>query len=411
MKKFINKNVLLLTQGQFISFLGDAIFDFAMSIWILDKTGSTFLMGLTMALLNIPYLLLAPIAGVFSDKHNKKVILITADLLRGILCFFMMWYIMVYGFSILVVLPCSLLIGCISPFFGVTINSLPPMIVGKDDIIKVNSLFSICTSLSNIVGRSSSTFLYYYYGIKIVLLINGISFITTGILEMFITLKNEVKTKLNERTGLFMQYKIAFQQAKEYKGLPTILTYITAFIFLYQMSLTLIIVLFNEDSSLGVLWLGIVSVALMAGMFCVSILLMIVKFKQDTLLKVLIISGRISFFILIPFAFIKNIYWLSSIAFIFGMAFNFILTMLQSTIQRNVSEDSLGKIMGLVILSTQGVAPLGTFVAGVIGELGNIPLLLTLLLIIIFISFCTFSSKIKSMEFVTGDGGIPGLNN
>lgn len=400
MKNFLNKNVLLLTQGQFISFLGDAIFDFSMGVWIYAITDSTFLMGLTMASLSIPYLLLSPVAGYVADKYNKKTLIVLADLIRGLLCFFMMMYIWIFGFNIIVVLFCSIAIGCISPFFSITINSLPPLIVENNDIIKVNSLFSISTSLSNIIGRSIAAFLYYYKGIEFILLINAISFVITGVLEMFIKLEDNIKDKKINKVGFLSPYKIAFERVKEYKGLSTIISYIAIFIFLYQISITLIIVLFNQDTNLGVLWLGIVSAALMIGMLCISLFLIVVKISNDILYKILIIGGRASFFIILPFAFIKNIYWLVIVAFIFGVNFNLIVTTLQTTIQNSVSKDSLGKIMGLMVLVTQGISPIGTFVAGIIGEFGHIEILLTVILLIILISFWLFTNKLKLIKLV-----------
>ena len=78
------KNFFLLWQGSLISFIGDMLYQFALGFWVLDKTGSTATMGLIMAAGFIPQIIFGIFAGTYVDRHDRKSIIVIADLIRGI---------------------------------------------------------------------------------------------------------------------------------------------------------------------------------------------------------------------------------------------------------------------------------------------------------------------------------------
>ena len=75
-----NLNFFLLWQGQFVSAIGDVVYEIALGFWILAVTGSTVIMGTLMAASTIPRVLLAPLAGVIVDRKDRKGLLILMDI-------------------------------------------------------------------------------------------------------------------------------------------------------------------------------------------------------------------------------------------------------------------------------------------------------------------------------------------
>ena len=57
-----NLNYLLLWQGQLVSALGDAMYAIALGFWVLEKTGSTAMMGTLMAASTLPRVVISPFA-------------------------------------------------------------------------------------------------------------------------------------------------------------------------------------------------------------------------------------------------------------------------------------------------------------------------------------------------------------
>ena len=72
--KYFNLMVL----GQIISVLGAALLRFALSLYILDTTGSESLFAAMYAISNIP-LLLAPLGGAIADRFNRRNLMVIFD--------------------------------------------------------------------------------------------------------------------------------------------------------------------------------------------------------------------------------------------------------------------------------------------------------------------------------------------
>jgi MFS family permease len=70
--------------GQIISVLASAMSQFALTIWMFQKTESATALGLMQVFFITPFLLISPIAGVMVDRHNRKMMMIVSDLMAGI---------------------------------------------------------------------------------------------------------------------------------------------------------------------------------------------------------------------------------------------------------------------------------------------------------------------------------------
>ena len=65
------RNLWLLLQGQFVTNMGNQIYDIAMLLWIKEVTGSASLMGLALLLTNLPHALLGPLGGKLADRFGS----------------------------------------------------------------------------------------------------------------------------------------------------------------------------------------------------------------------------------------------------------------------------------------------------------------------------------------------------
>ena len=85
MKKLLNKNFVLLWQGQFVSRMGTQVFLIAMLAWIKDTTDSGIMLGTISAIAGAVAIALGPFCGVFADRNSRKKIIVVTDILNGIL--------------------------------------------------------------------------------------------------------------------------------------------------------------------------------------------------------------------------------------------------------------------------------------------------------------------------------------
>ena len=80
-KKLFHRNFSLMIIGQIISLFGNAILRFALSMYVLDLTGSAAAFGTILAVSMIPTVLLSPVGGIIADA--SETVLAGAGMLKN----------------------------------------------------------------------------------------------------------------------------------------------------------------------------------------------------------------------------------------------------------------------------------------------------------------------------------------
>lgn len=188
-----NKNFIIIVIGQIISLFGNAIQRFSMSLYLLEFTGSTAAFANILAISTIPYILFAPIAGRLSDKINRKKIMVYLDLFCSIL-------IGIYAFILLRGKDCELIVAIVMfmlsvcyTLYGPAVVSSIPQIVEEDKLTSANGIINQVGSVVNFLGPILAGVLYGLVGIKLIVIINAISFLVSAIMELFLDIPDVVK--------------------------------------------------------------------------------------------------------------------------------------------------------------------------------------------------------------------------
>jgi DHA3 family macrolide efflux protein-like MFS transporter len=190
-------NFILLAMGRLVSALGASMFNFALSLYVLDTTGSAATFSFIIGLSVIPRIVVNLIAGAFVDRHDKKKIMVLTDIITGlsILMFFILFKfnsdnIMLFGAYVL-------LLGTIQSVFALACNASIPSIVKNETVPKLNSTLQSISAVIDIAGPILGAILYGVIGLSNIMLINSVLFIGSGISEIFIKFINEENTKEN----------------------------------------------------------------------------------------------------------------------------------------------------------------------------------------------------------------------
>lgn len=70
--------------GQIVSVLASGMSQFALTIFMYEKTGSATALGLMQVFYITPFLLISPFAGVMVDRYNRKLMMMISDLGAGL---------------------------------------------------------------------------------------------------------------------------------------------------------------------------------------------------------------------------------------------------------------------------------------------------------------------------------------
>ena len=86
--KLFTKNFTLLILGQASSLFGNYILRLALSMYVLDATGSAAVFAGILSLAVVPSILLSPLGGILADRADKRKVMAALDFLTGtaVLC-------------------------------------------------------------------------------------------------------------------------------------------------------------------------------------------------------------------------------------------------------------------------------------------------------------------------------------
>ncbi|HIH72724.1 MAG TPA: MFS transporter [Thermococcaceae archaeon] len=183
-----NRNFWLYAMGRFVSLVGSGVQDVALPLFILDLTGSGTIMGIFMIISMLPRLILYPIAGVVGDKINRKWIMVWMDFGRGAVILFLALLASRNLITIPILFGTQFVVSLMNALFGPATSAMLPDIVEKEELMRANSILMSLNSTAYIVGPALGGIIYGMGGIMIAFLINGVSFIASGVSELFIRL-------------------------------------------------------------------------------------------------------------------------------------------------------------------------------------------------------------------------------
>lgn len=375
-----NKNFIIIVIGQIISLFGNAIQRFSMSLYLLEFTGSTVVFANIMAFSTIPYILFAPIAGMLSDNVNRKKIMVYLD-------FFCSAVIGIYAFILLegkdhefIAAAVMFILSICYTLYGPAVTASIPQVVEEDSLTSANGIVNQVGSIVNFAAPILAGILYGIVGIKIIVLINALSFFISAILELFLDIADVEKKEKIERPIIksFIDMKDSFVYLKREKKivLGVIASYALCNIFLVPI-LTIVApyfikILLNLPSEIYGIVEGIFVLGMIIGGFWISVKPKIFSMKKVHYTYFPMIIG-VSFMALLGIIKSNNylialLFSLCGMAIMMSLALSNVLTL--TFMQKEVPGGMLGRVSAFsTAVATISVAP-GQMLYGQILETG-----------------------------------------
>ena len=183
---FINRDYALLFWGRLVSQIGDGIYYFALTWLVLDLTGSGAALGTLLFASSLPAILLAPFTGVLADMWDRKTIVVSMDVIRGLVLLSLAGIYYAGYLTLPVLYIATILSSLCGVLFGPAISASIPEMVEKDELVRANALNNLSRSATGIIGPVAGALLLGAVGYFGVFLINGISFLLSAVSETFI---------------------------------------------------------------------------------------------------------------------------------------------------------------------------------------------------------------------------------
>lgn len=398
-----NLNFFLLWQGQLVSALGDTIYAIALGFWILEKTGSTAIMGTLMAVSSLPRVLIAPFAGVIVDRSNRKGLLVLTDAIRG--CAIVSIGILAYTGAIQVwmVFAAGIIISVCGAFFNPSVSSSIPDIVPKGKLVQANSVFSIIYTGSGIIGNSAGGFLYALLGAPFMFLFNGLSYVFSAVTECFIKIPRIVQK--STQWSFFMDMRDGFTFIWNYKGLRMLMILAGILNFFANIGIMLFLPLFEQQAHLGPGLYGLFMGFFTGGLFLGYIIASSLHIKPAQRFRIFVICGIIDCIGLILLPVFLYFPFMAFVAFIIGVSNAFLNSFIMAVMQMTTPQDKRGKVFGLLTSMAGGLTPIAFAIGGILAELLSVRIVIAGSFIINLICFIPLFLNRAFQKYIGYDPG------
>ena len=371
-EKLFTKNFTLLILGQLSSLFGNFILKLALSMYVLEVTGSAAIFAGILSVSTIPTILLSPLGGILADRADRRNIMVALDALTGVsvLCAALF---LSENNAIAVISALLIILSVLGAFETPTVQACIPTMLQGDNIMKGNAVVNQVASLSYLTAPMLGGVLYAMLGLKPVMYASVVCFFITALFECFIKLNYQRTQNQGSVLRMIKQDFLSSMQyiSKEQTSISKMLL-LTAFSRFFVMGITIVGLPFLVRTVLGLnaKYYGaaesVLAIATISGSIAAGALAEKLKIhKLSVLLAALgifIIPAGIVF--LLPVSAIIK-YGVMVVSFC-GMqvAISIFSIFAVSLIQQRTPNHLIGKVMAYTSTITLCVQPIGQIVYG-----------------------------------------------
>ena len=185
--RLFNRGFTLLILGQASSLFGNYTLRFALSMYVLELTGSAAVFSTLLAVSMLPTILLSPLGGVLADRANRRSIMVTLDALSALA-------VLAAGFAlertggVTAVGVLLVALSVLGAFESPTVQACVPQLLSGDNVLRGNALVSQVQAVASLVTPFLGSVVYASFGLAPVVLAAAACFFVTAVLECFIRL-------------------------------------------------------------------------------------------------------------------------------------------------------------------------------------------------------------------------------
>ncbi len=378
---FKNTNFVLLFMGALVSNLGSVFYNIAISYYILEVSNAV-VAGLYLATGGLVFFIISPFGGAIVDRLDKAKVLYVTDYIRG-LAIILAGYLLYVGLTntqqIIMLFICTVILSINGAIFQPAASSLPAHILETEQLQQGNSAIQASESSYSIVGIMLGALIYGLVGIKIIFIINGVSYILSGISEMFIKTKQESQ-KLHQMTfkETVEDIKIGYRYLSGFKAVFYLILFASFLnFFVNPFFANGMPYLFKQQLAVESIYYSYVMAAFPAGIVLCSIVLGSIKQKEK--IFGIMSKGLIMFSVILLLMAVNinlhlqnmttfTVFMIASVALavIMGVFNGMINIPFMTAIRVQIRKDMQGRVFSVLSVIAGGLTPISLGIAGVI---------------------------------------------
>ena len=360
--------------GAFTSTVGNWMQQVAQAWLVFELTQSSFYLGLDYFFGQLPILLLTLIGGVVADRHDRRYVLLTSQVIQMTSAFTLAILIVTHLVKVQYILMLSFTAGLGQAFGGPAYQALIPSLVQKKDLPNAIALNSIQFNLARVFGPLLAGVTLAAWGSAACFTLNGLSFLVVIVALLSMSIRH-VKPENPKPMLHELQSGLRYARGEAAIVALTVLASLATFL---GLPLLTFLPVFAKDIFHGDInrFSHMVSFS-GAGAVCGALVTAwLGRFKHmgRALLGTLAAFGAL----VTAFA-LCRIGWLSNVL-LFGTGATLLMTfsMTASLVQLIVPDNLRGRVMSIYMVFFRGGMPLGSLASGYAASLTSAPYVLAL---------------------------------
>ena len=193
-----NPNLRALWIGQIVSQLGDWFNAIALYSLLYQLTGTATSVALVIVLQLLPASFVTPFVGMVIDRFDRRRIMITADIVRGIVILGLL-FVRTPGTAWIAYAVLMVSVSA-TGFFEPAKSATIPAVVAREDLVTANALSTATWSVMLAVGASIGGLVSAAFGRDVTFVLNSLSFFASAV--MIAKIRIPPRTERAEGSGL-----------------------------------------------------------------------------------------------------------------------------------------------------------------------------------------------------------------
>jgi MFS family permease len=163
--------------GQLISTLGSGLSGFALGVWLYQDTGSATLFAIANFIWFLPSVLVSPVAGVLSDRWDRRWVMILADVMAGLATLFIGLMVFTDNLQVWQIYLTSFLLSTANTFQWPAYSAATTLMVPKKHLGRASGMTQLGDAISSLVTPALAGAMYVTVGLKLILMIDIATFL------------------------------------------------------------------------------------------------------------------------------------------------------------------------------------------------------------------------------------------
>jgi predicted MFS family arabinose efflux permease len=216
------RGIRIYMTGQVFNLMGDWMQQTAQAWLVWELTHKATALGIVAFLSQIPYFIFGPLVGVFSDRYDRRKILLLTQILAMLLAIIMAYLIQTDRVTLHIVYLFAFLLGTDNAFNVTTEQAFIGDIAGTGNIKKAVALNNTINQLTRLIGPAIAGWLIVVIGLAPAFWINAVSILIS--IFCILMIHSDLEIKKSKGSGLSQ-----FVEALKYLQQQSLLRFIILF--------------------------------------------------------------------------------------------------------------------------------------------------------------------------------------